>query len=41
MPYSESPPPEGYPDVKWHVPPKRPSLARRKRVKDGSVKVGF
>ena len=31
MPYSDPPPPEGYPDVKWHVPPKRPSLARRKR----------
>lgn len=31
MPYSEAPPPDGYPDVKWHVPPKRPSLARRKR----------
>lgn len=31
MPYSEPPPPGGYPDVKWHVPPKRPTLARRKR----------
>jgi hypothetical protein len=31
MPYSDPPPPEGYPDVKWYVPPKRPSLARRKR----------
>ncbi len=31
MPYSDPPPPEGYPDVKWHVLPKRPSLARRKR----------
>lgn len=31
MPYSEQPPPGGYPDVQWHVPPKRPSLARRKR----------
>ena len=31
MPYSDPPPPGGYPDVKWHVPPKRPSLARRKR----------
>ena len=31
MPYSEQPPPEGYPDVQWRVPPKRPSLARRKR----------
>jgi len=31
MPISEQPPPEGYPDVEWYVPPKRPSLARRKR----------
>jgi hypothetical protein len=31
MPYSEQPPPGGYPDVLWYVPPKRPSLARRKR----------
>ncbi|MDP1967117.1 MAG: hypothetical protein Q8K93_33515 [Reyranella sp.] len=31
MPYSDPPPPGGYPDVKWHVPPQRPSLARRKR----------
>lgn len=31
MPYSDPTPPGGYPDVKWHVPPKRPSLARRKR----------
>ena len=31
MPYSDPPPPDGYPDVQWHAPPKRPSLARRKR----------
>ena len=31
MPYSEPPPPGGYPDLQWHVPPRRPSLARRKR----------
>lgn len=31
MQHSNQPPPGGYPDVKWHVPPKKPSLARRKR----------
>jgi len=31
MPYSDPPPPEGYPDVVWYVPKRRPSLARRKR----------
>ncbi|NDH63893.1 MAG: hypothetical protein EBY18_20120 [Alphaproteobacteria bacterium] len=31
MPYSEPLPPGGYPDIRWHVPPKRPSPARRKR----------
>lgn len=31
MPYSEPLPPGGYPDIRWHVPPKQPSLARRKR----------
>lgn len=31
MPYSEPLPPGGYPDVQWRVPPKQPSLARRKR----------
>ncbi len=31
MPYSEPLPPGGYPDIRWHVPAKRPSLARRKR----------
>ena len=30
MQYSEPPPPGGCPDVKWYVPPRRPSLARRK-----------
>lgn len=25
------PPPGGYPEVVWYPPPKRPSLARRKR----------
>ncbi|MBX9943850.1 MAG: hypothetical protein K2Y40_07200 [Reyranella sp.] len=31
MPFCDPPPPEGYPDVRWYVPPKKPSLARRKR----------
>lgn len=31
MQHSDQPPPEGYPDVKWCVPPRKPSLARRKR----------
>jgi hypothetical protein len=31
MQYSDPPPPEGYPDVRWHVPKRRPSLARLKR----------
>lgn len=31
MPYSDPPPPEGYPDVRWYVPKRRPSLARLKR----------
>lgn len=31
MQHSNQPPPDGYPDVKWYVPPKKPSLARRKR----------
>lgn len=30
MPYSEQPPPGGYPDIIWYIPKRRPSLARRK-----------